>query len=88
MLSGIWLKITAALGFIIGVLLLNTKRQSNKIDKLKHENETIHKKSEIMESQSTFVAKVLADEQDELLKMAKEVNSDDKKPSIDDINNI
>ena len=88
MLSSIWMKITAALGLVIGALLLNTKRQSNKIKKLKHENEVIHKKNEMRESQGTFAAKVLADEADAMLKIAKEVKGDDKKPSLDSINNL
>ena len=40
------------------------------------------------ESQDTFAAKVLADETDAMLKIAKEVKDDDKKPSLDSINNI
>lgn len=88
MFSGIWIKITAALGFVIALLALNSKRQSNKIDKLEHENKTITKEKEIQESQSEFKAKVLADEADEMLKITKEVKANDEKPSLDDINNL
>ena len=88
MFSSFWMKITAALGLIVGVLLLNTRRQLNKINKLKHENKVIHKKDEMRESQDTFAAKVLADETDAMLKIAKEVKDDDKKPSLDSINNL
>ena len=88
MFSSFWMKITAAFGLIIGALLLNTKRQSNKIDKLERENKVIHKKDSMRESQDTFAAKVLADETDAMLKIAKEVKDDDKKPSLDSINSL
>lgn len=86
--AGITAKVAAFFAVLSGVFFMVIRYQSNKNDRLEHENETIHKKIEMQDSQSTFVAKVLADEQDELLKMTKEVNSNDKKPSLDDINNL
>ncbi len=88
MFSSFWMKITAALGLVIGALLLNTKRQASKIKKLKHENEVIHKKDEMRKAHDTFAAKVLADETDEMLKITKEVKSNVEKPSLDDINSL
>ncbi len=88
MLSSMWMKVTGALGFIIGALLLNSKRQSNKIDKLEHENKVIHKKDEMRKAQDAFTAKVLADETDEILKITKEVKANVEKPSLDSINKL
>lgn len=86
--TGIWPKITAALGVIIGLMFLRGKYQSNKIEKLEHENKTITKENEIASQTAIDKAQVLSDEQDAVLEMTKETLKDDKEITLDDINNL
>ena len=88
MFSSIWMKVSGVFAAIAGLFFIVIRYQSNKIGNLEHVNKTMKKKEEMRESQDTFAAKVLADECDAMLKIAKEVKDDDKKPSLDSINNL
>jgi thiamine biosynthesis lipoprotein ApbE len=87
--TGIWPKISMAFALIIGVLFLRGKYQSNKIEVLEHENKIITKASKIAESQSTFKARVLADESESVFKLIEETkNNAAKKSKFDRLNDL
>ncbi len=82
--SGIWSKVAAAFAFIAGGFWLVISFQAKKISRLKHENKTIHKKSEMQTEQAEFKEGVISDEQEEILKEVKK----DEEITIDVINNL
>jgi predicted RNase H-related nuclease YkuK (DUF458 family) len=83
-LGGLWLKVSAIFAVIIGAMFFRGKYQSNKIEDLEHENKTITKKAKITQEQAEFTARLLADEQEEILK---EIGKNEE-ITLDDINNL
>lgn len=85
--SGLMAKVAAGFALLSGVMFLVIKYLVGRNGELKHEVETIHKKSKMQAQGAEFQAKVLANEQDEVLKMTKETIKNEK-PSLDSINNL
>lgn len=83
--TGLWAKVSAVLAVIVSVFFLVIRYQSKKIETLKHENKIVTKNVEIAESQAVFKAEILADEQEDILRLVKR---NAKKISLDDLNNL
>ena len=86
--SGIWAKVAAALAVATSAMFFILRFQSKKIDRLEDENAKIKKKSEIQAQAAIDKASITANEQEEVLRMTKEVRGDDKKITVDDLNNL
>jgi hypothetical protein len=84
--GGIYLKLAGIASVIAGVLFI--KHQRDVIEELEHENEIAQKKLKITAEQSEFKTRVMADETEEMLDLVKEVNTDDKKITVDELNNL
>lgn len=85
--TGITAKVAAFFAVLSGVFFMVIRYQSNKNDRLEHENKTINKKSEMQEESAVIKARIIADEQEQVMKLSKELTKDEK-PSLDDINRM
>ena len=86
--TGIWAKVAAVFAFIAGSFWLVILFQSKKISRLKRENQSITKKSEIQEEDAISKARLIANEQEAVLSMTKEVNKSDEKITVDTLNDL
>lgn len=86
--TGIWSKIAAALAAISGVFFMIMRYQSSKIDRLEDENKKAKQEIKIKEKAAVDKARVMANEQESVLRMTKEVNSDDKEITVKQLNDL
>lgn len=84
-LNGVWIKISAALAFILSVFYVINRRQSKKIKVLKHETATLGKEIEIKKEDSKFKTDIIANEHEEI---SKGLNDAKNKTNLDRLNNL
>jgi hypothetical protein len=66
LLSGMWVKVSAALAFVVGGMWMVISGQASKISRLNRENKAYKKKSKITAQQSEFKERTLDAEQEEI----------------------
>jgi CHASE3 domain sensor protein len=88
MISGIWAKITAGLTFVLFCCLLAVKMLLWRNRALSDSNKKLKKAVALEKDAALIRAEIAAQEQEQVLKMAKQVQANDKKITVDDINNL
>lgn len=72
----------------IAVLLFLVRYLFNKNQELEHEIKVHEVKDEMQKEEAEFTAQLLADEQEEILKMTNKVNESDEEITTDDLNKL